>query len=96
MNHKCLSIYSELYFLLYAHDFICTSVKLIIENPEKKHLEIYSTLWRIRHLQTSLNSNHPMLFNIVAAKYAIAVTSPDCVPIFAAYYSKDVGFLIEK
>ncbi|XP_045214320.1 uncharacterized protein LOC123564650 [Mercenaria mercenaria] len=30
------------------------------------------------------------------AKYAIAVTSPDCVPIFAAYYSKEVGFLIEN
>ena len=36
-----------------------------------------------------------MLF-FFPARYAIAVTSPDCVPIFAAYYSKSFGFLIEK
>ncbi|KAH3845984.1 hypothetical protein DPMN_088279 [Dreissena polymorpha] len=32
----------------------------------------------------------------ISAKYAIAVTSPTCVPVFAAYYNKEIGFLIEN
>lgn len=59
---------------------------IIIQRISKKNILQSWTFWK---------PLIPILLFILA-KYAIGVTSPDCVPIVAAYYSKEVGFFLEK